>query len=384
MSIEVKLRRGTTSAHSTFTGALGEITIDTDKNTVVVHDGVTAGGHPLLSSSSTVDSVNGQTGEVVLDAADVGAATTAQGALADSAVQPADLATVATTGAYSDLTGRPTLGSAAGQDATAFATAAQGAKADTAVQPAAIANMLETSDIGVSVQAYNANYVVDAGYVHTDNNYTTTEKTKLAGIAAGAEVNVNADWNATSGDAQILNKPTLATVATSGAYADLTGRPLSLSAFTNDTGFITDTALTPYLTSAAAATTYVSLTGSYSNPAWITSLAYSKLSGAPTSVSAFANDSGYITSSALTPYLTSAAAATTYQPLDADLTAWSSVAPTSKQDTLISGTNIKSINSNTLLGSGNIELFSGGLVKVSVVTSLPGTPDANTLYIVTG
>jgi hypothetical protein len=33
------------------------------------------------------------------------------------------------------------------------------------------------------------------------------EKTKLAGIAVGAEVNVNPDWNATSGDAQILNKP---------------------------------------------------------------------------------------------------------------------------------------------------------------------------------
>jgi hypothetical protein len=35
-----------------------------------------------------------------------------------------------------------------------------------------------------------------------------TDKTKLDGIEAGAEVNVNADWNATSGDAQILNKPT--------------------------------------------------------------------------------------------------------------------------------------------------------------------------------
>jgi len=40
-------------------------------------------------------------------------------------------------------------------------------------------------------------------------DYTTTEKNKLAGIAEGAEVNVNADWNATSGDAQILNKPTI-------------------------------------------------------------------------------------------------------------------------------------------------------------------------------
>lgn len=52
-----------------------------------------------------------------------------------------------------------------------------------------------------------------------------SDKTKLNGIAAGAEVNVNADWNATEGDALILNKPTLATVATSGSYNDLTEKP---------------------------------------------------------------------------------------------------------------------------------------------------------------
>lgn len=51
------------------------------------------------------------------------------------------------------------------------------------------------------------------------------DKIKLNGIAAGAEVNVNADWNATEGDALILNKPTLATVATSGNYSDLNGKP---------------------------------------------------------------------------------------------------------------------------------------------------------------
>ena len=39
---------------------------------------------------------------------------------------------------------------------------------------------------------------------------TGPERTKLTGIEAGAEVNVNADWNATTGDAQILNKPSLA------------------------------------------------------------------------------------------------------------------------------------------------------------------------------
>lgn len=52
-----------------------------------------------------------------------------------------------------------------------------------------------------------------------------SDKTKLNGIAAGAEVNVNADWNATEGDALILNKPTLATVATTGSYNDLSDKP---------------------------------------------------------------------------------------------------------------------------------------------------------------
>ena len=58
--------------------------------------------------------------------------------------------------------------------------------------------------------------------VVTDVNANTT---KLAGIEAGAEVNVNADWNATTGDSQIQNKPTLATVATSGNYNDLSNQP---------------------------------------------------------------------------------------------------------------------------------------------------------------
>jgi len=43
------------------------------------------------------------------------------------------------------------------------------------------------------------------------NDYTTAEKNKLTGIATGAQVNVKSDWNATSGDAQILNKPTIIT-----------------------------------------------------------------------------------------------------------------------------------------------------------------------------
>jgi len=43
----LKLRRGTTTQHSSFTGAEGEVTIDTTKDTAVVHDGSQAGGRPL-------------------------------------------------------------------------------------------------------------------------------------------------------------------------------------------------------------------------------------------------------------------------------------------------------------------------------------------------
>jgi hypothetical protein len=48
MATQVQNRRGSTAEHSTFTGAVGELTVDTDKDTAVVHDGSTAGGAPLL------------------------------------------------------------------------------------------------------------------------------------------------------------------------------------------------------------------------------------------------------------------------------------------------------------------------------------------------
>ena len=47
MAKKLQLRRGTTTQHGSFTGAEGELTIDTTKDTAVVHDGSTAGGRPL-------------------------------------------------------------------------------------------------------------------------------------------------------------------------------------------------------------------------------------------------------------------------------------------------------------------------------------------------
>lgn len=49
MAKRLQLRRGTTAETNTFTGAVGEVTVDTNKKTVVVHDGVTAGGFPVAA-----------------------------------------------------------------------------------------------------------------------------------------------------------------------------------------------------------------------------------------------------------------------------------------------------------------------------------------------
>lgn len=57
MARQVQVRRGTTSDHESFTGAPGEITVDTDKNTVVVHDGTTVGGFPLALESAATNAV---------------------------------------------------------------------------------------------------------------------------------------------------------------------------------------------------------------------------------------------------------------------------------------------------------------------------------------
>jgi len=55
----LKLRRGTTTQHDSFTGAEGEVTVDLNKDVLVVHDGTTQAGHPLAAEDmSNVSSAN--------------------------------------------------------------------------------------------------------------------------------------------------------------------------------------------------------------------------------------------------------------------------------------------------------------------------------------
>ena len=93
----------------------------------------------------------------------------------------------------------------------------------------------QTSDL-----TNDSNFVEDADYVHTDNNYTTTEKNKLAGIANGAQVNV------------------IETIAVNGSNLTPTSKkvnitvPENVSDLTNDSGFQTATQVTTTVNSAVA------------------------------------------------------------------------------------------------------------------------------------
>ena len=96
-------------------------------------------------------------------AAIAASATTAQGALADTATQPGDLATVATSGAYVDLSGTPTLGTAATTASADYATAAQGSTADAALPR--VAGGASVENIGAIEE--NVNTVAATGAAET-------------------------------------------------------------------------------------------------------------------------------------------------------------------------------------------------------------------------
>lgn len=207
-------------------------------------------------------------------------------------------------------------------------------------------DLLNTPTIPTKTSDLNndSDFVSDSAYVHTDNNFTNADVTKLSGIQAGAEVNVQSDWNEAdnTADDYIKNKPTIPTntsdlnndsgfldssditvtqVQTAGtkiATIDVDGNSTDLYAPTGGGGSYTegdgiditsntisvDTTFTEASTRAniASGDTFSTILGKIKK--FFTDLktvaftgAYSDLSGQPTNVSQFTNDSGYITSS---------------------------------------------------------------------------------------
>tara|TARA_R110001583_G_C5624175_1_gene406488 strand:+ start:308 stop:1936 length:1629 start_codon:yes stop_codon:yes gene_type:complete len=104
MAKKLQLRRGTTSQHSSFTGEEGEVTVDTEKDVLVVHDGSTAGGHPSVKSGS-------------IATADLGADCVDGTKIADDAVANEHIASDSIGATELKVTGNGTSGQYLGSDA---------------------------------------------------------------------------------------------------------------------------------------------------------------------------------------------------------------------------------------------------------------------------
>jgi hypothetical protein len=171
----LRLRRGTTTQHNTFTGAEGEITVDTTKDTVVVHDGITAGGRPLLRQdlsnlpAGSVTSTHLADGTIV-DADINASAAIASGKLASTGV---------TAGNYGASTAVPVLSINAQGQVTA---------ATTAPLPAGI---VTTSDTGTVTSAMIADGTIATGDLADGS--VTTEKLSASGATAGTYRSVTVD-----------------------------------------------------------------------------------------------------------------------------------------------------------------------------------------------
>lgn len=155
---------------------------------------------PEFATVATSGDYDDLTDKPTIPAAQVNADWNAVSGVAEILNKP-NLATVATSGSYNDLTDKPTIltqwfGTQAEYDAIAVK------------DPNTIYN-IEGSDN------------VQPDWNQSDTTADDYIKNKPTIPAA----QVNADWNANSGVAQILNKPTLATVATTGNYSDLNGTP---------------------------------------------------------------------------------------------------------------------------------------------------------------
>ena len=131
------------------------------------------------------------------------------------------------------------------------------------------------------------NLVQDASYVHTDNNFTDADKSKLDGIESGAEANVQSDWNVSdsSSDAFIKNKPTIPS-----------GDQLVPSATSSDEGKIltVDSNGDP---SWAPAQTYSQVQSNWNETDSSAVSFIQNKPSIPTKTSDLANDSNFITSS---------------------------------------------------------------------------------------
>jgi hypothetical protein len=187
--------------------------------------------HVWVSYVENAVSVAGQSIDVLVDVDTTGKANgnvlmwdSVAGQWEAAAPAAAGVASVSGTAPIASSGGAtPDISIAAASASTAGSmSAADKTKLDGITAGAAVASVTGTAPI-VSSGGTSPAISITAATTSADGSMSSADKTKLDGIAAGAEVNVNADWNAVSGDAQILNKPTIVSSVTGTAPISSSG-----------------------------------------------------------------------------------------------------------------------------------------------------------------
>jgi hypothetical protein len=152
-----------------------------------------------------------------------------------------------------------------------------------------------TAGAGISVSTSNGNLNIvntitnnnqlDNGAGYATTSYVTTQINNLVAGAPGLLDTLDELAAALGDDA---NFATTITTSISTKQAQLNG-----TGFVKVTGTTVSYDNSTYLTTGTAASTYVSLTGSYSNPSWITALGWGKITGTPTTISGYGITNAY-------------------------------------------------------------------------------------------
>ena len=155
-----------------------------------------------------------------------------------SAFQNSTLATVATSGAYSDLSGTPTNVSTFTNDAGYLTSVPVDSVASKT--GAVTLDLDDLEDVTITSAAAGEAIVYNGTLSVFENATISAGVTTLGALTDVTITSVSAgDTIIYNGTLSVFENSTLATVATSGAYSDLSGTPTNVSAFTNDSGYLT-------------------------------------------------------------------------------------------------------------------------------------------------
>lgn len=265
----------------------------------------------------------------------------------DDITNKPDFKTVATSGSYSDLINKPIIPTKTSQltNDSSFVNDYQ------------LSGKQDKLTSGTNIKTINNQSILGSGNID---------------IQGGGSESVA--W----GD--ITGKPDFKAVATSGSYDDLTNKPViptKTSNLTNDSGFVNDYQLSGKQDKLVSGTNIKTINNeSLLGSGNITTASQSELTNLATTVG---NQASAITALNTAVFkngdnqfdVVNGRIDGVSSVLDSALTDIENVetAVADKQDTLVSGTNIKTVNGNSLLGSGNIEIIGSGTIDAQMSNS---------------